>query len=87
MLLGVLLGIGAPLGWLSIRIVSGESFWEELGNHTGLYLYMLTTSMAAFGLFGAHLGRQESRFEQQSVTDGLTGPRTFVTFSHDWKRL
>ena len=38
MLLGMLLGIGAPLGWLSIRIVSGESFWEELRNHTGLYL-------------------------------------------------
>jgi hypothetical protein len=59
-------GHWGPLGWLSIRIVSGEFFWEELRDHTGLYLYMLTTSMAAFGLFGAHLGRQESRFEQQS---------------------
>ena len=80
MLLGMLLGIGAPLGWLSIRIVSGESLWEELRNHTGLYLYMLTTSMTAFGLFGAHLGRQESRLEQQSVTDGLTGLKNFHYF-------
>ena len=61
MLLGMLLGVGAPLGWLSIRIVSGEPFWEELRDHTGLYLYMLMTSMTVFGLFGAHLGRQESR--------------------------
>jgi len=73
----MLLGLGAPLGWLGIRIVSGESLWEELANHTGLYLYMLTTSMTAFGLFGAHLGRQESRLEQQSVTDGLTGLKNF----------
>ena len=80
MLLGVLLGTGAPLGWLSIRIVSGESFWEELRDHTGLYLYMLTTTVTAFGLFGAHLGRQESRFEQQSVTDGLTGLKNFHYF-------
>ena len=79
-LLGVLLGIGAPLGWLSIRIVSGEPLWEELRDHTGLYLYMLTTSMTAFGLFGAHLGRQESRLEQQSVTDGLTGLKNFHYF-------
>ena len=80
MLAGMLLGVGAPLGWLSIRIVSGESFWEELRDHTGLYLYMLATSMTVFGLFGAHLGRQESRFEQQSVTDGLTGLKNFHYF-------
>lgn len=80
MLVGMLLGVGAPVGWLSIRIISGESFWEELRDHTGLYLYMLTTSMTAFGLFGAHLGRQESRFEQQSVTDGLTGLKNFHYF-------
>jgi diguanylate cyclase (GGDEF)-like protein len=79
-LLGMLLGLGAPLGWLGIRIVSGESMWEELGDHTGLYLYMLATSMTAFGLFGAHLGRQESRLEQQSVTDGLTGLKNFPYF-------
>jgi diguanylate cyclase (GGDEF)-like protein len=76
----MLLGVGAPLGWLSIQIVCGESLWEELSDHTGLYVYMLTTSMAAFGLFGAHLGRQESRFEQQSVTDGLTGLKTLRYF-------
>ena len=81
MLVGMLLGVGAPVGWLSIRIISGESFWEELRHHTDLYLYMLTTSMTAFGLFGAHLGRQESRFEQQSVTDGLTGLKNFHYFS------
>jgi hypothetical protein len=80
MLLGMLLGIGAPLGWLSIRLASGESLGEELRHHTGLYLYMLTTSMTAFGLFGAHLGLQESRFEQQSVTDGLTGLKNFHYF-------
>ena len=80
MLVGMLLGVGAPVGWLSIRIISGESFWEELREHTGLYLYMLTTSMTAFGLFGAHLGRQESRLEQQSVTDGLTGLKNFSYF-------
>ena len=73
-------GRWGALGWLSIRIVSGESFWEELRDHTGLYLYMLATSMTVFGLFGAHLGRQESRFEQQSVTDGLTGLKNFHYF-------
>ena len=77
---GVLLGVGAPLGWLTIRIVSGEPVWEELRDHKGLSLYMLMTSMAAFGLFGAHLGRQESRLEQQSVTDGLTGLKNFPYF-------
>ena len=79
-LLGVLLGIGAPLGWLSIRVVSGEPIWEELRDHTGLYLYMLMTSMTVFGLFGAHLGRQESLLEHQSVTDGLTGLKNFHYF-------
>jgi diguanylate cyclase (GGDEF)-like protein len=78
--LGIMLGTGAPLGWLGIRILSGGSYWEELTGHTGLYSYMLITTTAVFGLFGAYVGHHESLFEAQSVTDGLTGLKNLRYF-------
>ena len=78
--LGIVLGTGAPLGWLGIRILSGGSYWEELTGHTGLYFYMLITTTTVFGLFGAYVGRHESLFEEQSVTDGLTGLKNLRYF-------
>jgi diguanylate cyclase (GGDEF)-like protein len=84
---GVLVAAGAPLGWLLILQMQGIPIGAELATHTGLYVYMFSGTMLAFGVFGLLLGRQEDRLlasnrelEHLSITDPLTGlhnPRYF----------
>jgi len=73
---------GAPLGWMSIRILQGASVHDELNTTPGLYLYMLVGSLAAFGCFGFLIGRREDellaineRLDTLAITDWLTGLR------------
>lgn len=79
---GLLLSIGAPLGWLIIRSASGASFAAELYRFTGLYLYLALATALVFALFGFFLGHQEEklvltnrRLDEMAITDSLTGLR------------
>lgn len=72
---GLILALGAPLGWLLIRTLEGMSPLALLSAQPGLFIYMLTGTGLAFGIFGWLLGRHEEKLEEISITDGLTGLR------------
>lgn len=79
-MLGSLMGLGAPGGWLLIRWLQGSSPVDELTGDVGLYLYMLIGTVTVFAAFGLLLGEREdrlrasnARLEEQAVTDPLTG--------------
>jgi diguanylate cyclase (GGDEF)-like protein len=87
---GLLLALGAPAGWLGVRVLLGAmqgGALAEFATHQALYLYLLLGSAAAFGGFGARMGHLLDRLEEadarharESITDGLTGlynPRYF----------
>ncbi len=84
---GACLAVGAPLGWLAIRLAAGVSPAVELAEHPGLYAYLFFASVAAFAAFGALLGSQEEqlleanrRLDELSLTDALTGLRNVRYF-------
>jgi len=77
---GIVLGTGAPLGWLVIQAMQGNPAHSELSTHPGLYLYMLIGTSTVFAIFGLLIGRQEGRLleanqrlEELAITDPLTG--------------
>lgn len=79
LLQGILLGVGAPVGWLFLSQVMGlescdDSFWYWL------YGYMGIGTICVFAVFGFIVGRHEQRFAELSYLDSLTGlcnPRFF----------
>jgi diguanylate cyclase (GGDEF)-like protein len=84
---GICLAAGAPLGWLTMRLAAGGSPMQEVAESPGLYTYMLLATAAAFGSFGALLGRYEARLldanrrlDELSMTDPLTGLRNLRYF-------
>jgi diguanylate cyclase (GGDEF)-like protein len=77
---GAILSVGAPLGWLVVRSFSGVHPWTELIAFPGLYLYMLTTTMIAFAIFGGFVGLREERLKETSVTDPVTGLKNIRYF-------
>ena len=80
LLLGVLLALGAPLGWVGISMAAGWFWPMDPGLRIWLLVYMLLGSMVAFGAFGYLLGRDEERLASLSYQDHLTGlfnPRFF----------
>lgn len=77
---GAAVAIGAPVGWLGLRVANGAGLWGELSGHAGLYLYLLFPTLVAFASFGVVLGRHEvrlatvvSELRDTSLTDELTG--------------
>jgi diguanylate cyclase (GGDEF)-like protein len=81
--LGMLLALGGPAGWLLLQAVlgtwTGGSLTTEVAAHSLLYLYMLASTVLAFGAFGAWAGRLASKLavsnrqlEQLAGTDSLT---------------
>lgn len=76
---GVFLALGAPAGWLALRVLGGRSILDELASHPGLYLYLLVPTVIAFATFGWLLGVQEVRLggamahlQAEALTDELT---------------
>jgi len=77
---GVVLGTGAPLGALLLRLAGGSvSPAREWEDHTFFYIYALIGTCAVFGLAGFyagrradHLRRSRDRFETLSNLDPLT---------------
>ncbi len=77
-LIGVLLGLGAPVGSLILRLFAQPSggLWTRLmaewQSATYYYLYMSFGTTIAFGLFGYVLGGLNKDLQDLSITDGLT---------------
>jgi diguanylate cyclase (GGDEF)-like protein len=79
----VALAVGAPAGWLLIRLLEGVPLLAELEGNPALYIYMFAGTAIAFGTFGLLLGEREARviasnerLAEVAVTDSLTGLRT-----------
>lgn len=79
---GGLLSAGAPVGWLAVRLArhgrrSGSTSLRgairEVVGHPPDYIYVGTSTVVAFTLFGYILGRQADRLAELSETDPLTG--------------
>jgi diguanylate cyclase (GGDEF)-like protein len=80
---GLLLGLGAPCGWLLWRMLSGEvdlSARSELQGNAALYSYLLVGTCLVLALAGATAGRLADRLLQANrqlrdlaSTDALTG--------------
>jgi diguanylate cyclase (GGDEF)-like protein len=84
-LVGALLALGAPLGWLALQLLTGKlqgSAEHELSVHLWLYAYLTLGTMVAFTLFGVVVGAitdkllaANRRLEELVVTDSLTSLR------------
>jgi diguanylate cyclase (GGDEF)-like protein len=75
-LLGLVLALGSPLGWLVIAALGNELPFGpvfELRSQPGLYLYLFAGTAVVFTLFGATLGTLVDRLSALAVTDALTG--------------
>jgi len=68
---GLVLSTGSPLGWLIIRLMSGNDITEELMQ--AHYLYMLVGTAIAFCGFGFYVGLSEQKLSDLSLQDALTG--------------
>jgi signal transduction histidine kinase len=63
-LLGMFLGLGAPLGFLALRrlVLGRRGTWtEELRTESAAYWYMALATPAVIGVFGRLLGEQQDR--------------------------
>ena len=79
---GAALSIGAPLGWLALRVAAGHGPGAEVAASASLYLYMLLGTAVMFTAFGAALGTHEDcliaanrALDELSVSDPVTGLR------------
>src|SRR5688572_19972261 len=78
-IVGGILGLGAPLGSLALRIFShppGEwvtALLTEWQTATFYYIYMSIGTVVAFSLFGLLVGKDNEALSDLSTTDGLTG--------------
>ncbi len=72
-MIGVLLGFGAPLGSLFVRMlfdgrVGFGGIAEELSRNTYYYIYMALAMPVVFGLFGYYLGRLNDKIASQKIS-------------------
>lgn len=83
----MVLALGAPLGWLGIRLLSGETIAGELTSSPLLYAYLLSSTVLVFTGFGVVIGLHEDRLEsanrsleELTFTDALTGLKNLRYF-------
>jgi len=80
---GMLLALGAPIGWLLLQAALGDlaggTVRTEIAAHSLLYLYLFGSTVIAFGAFGAWAGHLafklaaiNTQLERLAGTDGLT---------------
>jgi diguanylate cyclase (GGDEF)-like protein len=93
-LVGVVLGAGAPVGWLAIRWIGGRTPFAELSATPGLYAYLAIATSLVFAAFGWRLGVLEDRLVAANAelarlarVDSLTGLANARVFSEALPRL
>jgi diguanylate cyclase (GGDEF)-like protein len=81
---GAVLGLGAPVGLLLMRLKDGalslRAATQEIQSDRQTYVYSAASTSVAFALFGGVLGHYADRLAQLATTDPLTGlsnPRAF----------
>lgn len=85
---GILVGLGAPVGWLVYRVLFEDAvFPGEILASLDLYLYMTIGTCIFFALFAIRLGHFERRLHRSNadlsvlaLTDPLTGLRNSRAF-------
>ncbi len=91
--LGMAVALGAPLGWLGLRLLGGgwtlAALGEEVWANLPLYAYLTGATVAAFAGFGALAGaradrlwRRNAELAELSMTDALTGLKNRRYFHH-----
>lgn len=70
---GMLLSVLSPLGLITLQLAFGDNLQHLLTEQSGIYLYMLFGTAAAFALFGYYVGNSEERLEDLAIHDALTG--------------
>jgi methyl-accepting chemotaxis protein len=93
---GVCLGIGAPLGWVFVRLLlfrqQGEPVWEQItadilrsGESFALYLYMAGGSALVLAVFGFLIGKASGQIHDRARSlDELN--RTIAQQKEDFER-
>ncbi len=74
-LFGVLLGFGAPIGWILIKVITNANFAysQEVSNNIILYAYMTIATPIVFGIWAYLLSKQTAVYKRLSRHDFLTG--------------
>lgn len=70
---GLVMGSGAPLGWIIIQYLRGVDILADIEGDPVLYIYLLVATMVVFAAFGVYVGRQEGAMRQWALRDMLTG--------------
>ena len=70
---GLVMGSGAPLGWMVIQFLRGVDVEADILADPVLYIYLLVATMIVFAAFGVYVGRQEGAMRQWALRDMLTG--------------
>lgn len=69
---GILLAMGAPLGWIALQYLVGRAPFSEAYFDPLLYFYMTVATAVVFSILGYVIGRRESLITDMALTDGLT---------------
>lgn len=95
-LIGAVLALGAPAGWLGWRLVLGAlrgGILAELRDFSALYVYLLLGTSIAFVISGAIAGvlaerlqRANEQLRTVATTDALTSLKNRRYF-HDWLEI
>jgi diguanylate cyclase (GGDEF)-like protein len=70
---GLILSLGAPLGWLLLELGTGATVSQRLGTYSWVYLYMLIGTAVSYTVFGMYVGANERRLSKLAILDQLTG--------------
>lgn len=69
---GLLLSLGAPLGWLLIQWIAGRDPFKTAQVDTLLYTYMIVSTSIVFSVLGYAIGIREKIITDLALTDELT---------------
>lgn len=69
---GLLLALGAPLGWILTQWLAGRDPFDTAQIDTLLYAYMVTATSIIFSVLGYAIGKREQMITDLALTDELT---------------
>lgn len=69
---GLILALGAPLGWVLLQTLVGRDPFSEQYFDPLLYVYMILATSIVFSLLGYAIGRREHMITDLALTDSLT---------------